>query len=205
MLCTYLFTAELIPANPMPQVGRPKTTKTLPKSLHHNVVTALVAVNRQRRSDPAAATGSNVTAPSSSPRFWPACAPRNSRANIGDLRRTDDGAVIHVRGKGDKDRRIPIEAALVDVLEHYLDSRNTDYRHRQTPLPHRGTGRLAAERTAVRRHDGQRITRGTLQYRVLRAFKKAGIDGNAPEGRCCTAFVTPSPPNSPTPRSASTP
>jgi integrase/recombinase XerC len=32
--------------------------------------------------------------------------------------------VIHVRGKGNKDRRIPIEAALVDVIEHYLDSRH---------------------------------------------------------------------------------
>ena len=35
------------------------------------------------------------------------------RANVGDLRRSDDGAVIHVRGKGGKDRRIPIEPALV--------------------------------------------------------------------------------------------
>ena len=45
------------------------------------------------------------------------------RANVGDLRRTDDGAVIHVRGKGGKDRRIPIEPALVDILERYLDTR----------------------------------------------------------------------------------
>jgi hypothetical protein len=36
-------------------------------------------------------------------------------SNIGDLRRTADGAVIHVRGKGNKDRRLPVEAALVDV------------------------------------------------------------------------------------------
>ena len=77
-------------------------------------------------------------------------------SNIGDLRRTADGAVIHVRGKGNKDRRIPIEAALVDVIEHYLDSRH----HRlpttaKPPLPHRGTGHLATERTAVRRHTGR--------------------------------------------------
>jgi integrase len=45
------------------------------------------------------------------------------RANVGDLRRTDDGAVIQVRGKGGKDRRIPVERALVQVLERYLDSR----------------------------------------------------------------------------------
>ncbi len=35
------------------------------------------------------------------------------RANVGDLRRTDDGAVIDVRSKGGKDRRIPIEPVLV--------------------------------------------------------------------------------------------
>ena len=35
VLCTYLFTADLIPANPMPQVGRPKTTKTLPSVAPH--------------------------------------------------------------------------------------------------------------------------------------------------------------------------
>jgi integrase len=49
------------------------------------------------------------------------------RANVGDLRPSDDGAVIHVRGKGGKDRRIPIEPALVEVLEHYLDSRATRF------------------------------------------------------------------------------
>src|SRR5712671_2396930 len=49
------------------------------------------------------------------------------RANVGDLRRTDDGAVIHVRGKGGKDRRIPIESALVELLERYLDGRATRF------------------------------------------------------------------------------
>ena len=33
VLCTFLFTAELIPANPMPMIGRPKQPKALPKSL----------------------------------------------------------------------------------------------------------------------------------------------------------------------------
>src|SRR4051794_25960162 len=55
VLCTYLFTAELIPANPMPQIGRPKTTKTLPKALHHTAISELVAATEDdeqlRRSD----------------------------------------------------------------------------------------------------------------------------------------------------------
>jgi site-specific recombinase XerC len=33
VLCTFLFTAELIPANPMPMIGRPKQPEALPKSL----------------------------------------------------------------------------------------------------------------------------------------------------------------------------
>ncbi len=45
------------------------------------------------------------------------------RANVGDIRITDDGGVIHVRGKGNKDRRIPVEQSLIRVLERYLDSR----------------------------------------------------------------------------------
>ena len=49
------------------------------------------------------------------------------RANVGDLRRTDEGAVIQVRGKGGKDRRVPIKSALVQVLERYLDGRATRF------------------------------------------------------------------------------
>lgn len=43
MLCTFLYTSELISANPMPLVGRPKLAKTLPKALQTNSVAALLA------------------------------------------------------------------------------------------------------------------------------------------------------------------
>ena len=42
VLCTYLFTAELIASNPMPMVGRPKLAKTLPKALAADAVAALL-------------------------------------------------------------------------------------------------------------------------------------------------------------------
>ena len=78
VLCTFLYTSELIAANPMPLVGRPKIAKTLPKALPTDSVAALLATlnadpQRRRR----AATGSNVIAHSSSPRCWPGCAPMN--------------------------------------------------------------------------------------------------------------------------------
>ena len=106
------------------------------------------------------------------------------RANVGDLRRSDDGAVIHVRGKGGKDRRIPIESALVQVLERYLDSRATRFpaaaKRRSSP-----GGGLTAWPSAAPLFvgsDGERITRGILQYRVLRAFGRAGIDADRARG-----------------------
>ena len=53
VLCTFLYTSELIPANPMPLVGRPKLAKTLPKAavlvndVHHSVAVERVAGQNQ--------------------------------------------------------------------------------------------------------------------------------------------------------------
>ena len=45
-------------------------------------------------------------------------------ADIGDIRITDNrAATIHVRGKGGKERSVPIEAEPLSVIEAYLDSR----------------------------------------------------------------------------------
>ena len=56
VLCTFLYTAELIGANPMLLVGRPKLAKTLPKALPTDSVVALLAAleadpQPRRRSD----------------------------------------------------------------------------------------------------------------------------------------------------------
>ena len=185
VLCTYLYTAELIAANPMPMVGRPKLAKTLPKALPADAVAALVGalnadqVPRRRNDWMERDRALILTALLAGLR-----ADELVRANVGDLRRSDDGAVIHVRGKGGKDRRIPIESALVVVLERYLDSRATRFpaaaKRRSSPR-----GGLAAWPSAAPLFvgaDGDRITRGTLQYRVLRAFRHAGIDADRARG-----------------------
>src|SRR5712672_130871 len=185
VLCTFLFTAELIAANPMPLVGRPKLAKTLPKALPTDSVAALLATlnedpPRPRRADWVERDRALIlTALLAGLR-----ADELLRANVGDVRRTDDGAVLHIRGKGGKDRRVPIEATLVEVLERYLDSRATRFpttaRKRSSPA-----GGLAAWSSSAPLFvgaDGERISRGTLQYRVLRAFRRAGIDASSARG-----------------------
>jgi integrase/recombinase XerC len=185
VLCTYLYTAERIAANPMPLVGRPKLAKTLPKALPADAVAALLGAlaadpQPRRRTDWMQRDRALIlTALLAGLR-----ADELVRANVGDLRRTDDGAVVHVRGKGGKDRRIPIEPALVDILERYLDSRAARFpaaaKRRSSP-----GGGLTAWPTAAPLFvgsEGDRISRGTLQYRVLRAFRRAGIDADRARG-----------------------
>jgi site-specific recombinase XerD len=105
-------------------------------------------------------------------------------ANVGDIRIIDDDdGVLHVRGKGNKDRRIPLERSPIDVVITYLDSRatrlpgSTKRRTTETSL-----GRWSTTSPLFVGSNGERITRGTLQYRVLRAFKKASIDGERARG-----------------------
>jgi site-specific recombinase XerD len=72
---------------------------------------------------------------------------------------------------------------LVEVLEHYLDSRMgrfpaTARRH----SPGRGLAAWPPAAPLFVGADGERISRGTLQYRVLRAFRPAGIDADRARG-----------------------
>ncbi|GLV12027.1 hypothetical protein MyChFU_53470 [Mycobacterium intracellulare subsp. chimaera] len=104
-------------------------------------------------------------------------------ANIGDIRATDDGGVLHVRGKGNKDRPIPAEDGLIQVLQRYLDSRAS----RSPGGAKRYCGRAGmtawpASAALFVGTDGERITRGVLQYRVLRAFKEAGMNSQRARG-----------------------
>jgi len=184
VLCTFLYTSELIAANPMPLVGRPKLPKTLPKALPTESVTSLLAAlssdpEPRRRSDWIERDRALIlTALLAGLR-----ADELLRANVGDLRPSDDGAVIHVRGKGGKDRRVPIEPALVETLEHYLDSRATRFPATTGKRsPGRGLAAWAPATPLFVGADGERISRGTLQYRVLRAFRRAGIDAERARG-----------------------
>ena len=124
VICTYLYTAGLISSNPMPLVGRPKVPKTLPKSLAQDAVAALLAAIEH---DEGSARSSDWAERDRAIVLTALLAGLRSGelvdANVGDIRVSENGGVIDVRGKGGKDRRVPIEQALVDVLDRYLVTR----------------------------------------------------------------------------------
>ena len=184
VLCDFLYTAELIPANPMPFVGRPKAAKTLPRSLPQPAVTALLDVveadhQSTRRTDwPQRDLALILTGLLAGLR-----ADELRRADVGDIRRsTDGGAVLHVRGKGSKDRAVPIEVELLSVIEDYLDSRASRLPATLKSSTGKGLSRWAANAPLFVGRDGQRITRGTIQSRVRRAFRRAGPDAQPVRG-----------------------
>jgi integrase/recombinase XerC len=184
VLYDFLYTAELIAANPMPFVGRPKAAKTLPRSLPQPAVGALLdAVDRdhepQRRTDwPERDLALILTGLLAGLR-----ADELRRADVGDIRTsTGDGAVIHVRGKGSKDRTVPIEADLLSVIEDYLDSRAIRFSTTLKSTSGQGLSRWPANAALFVGRDGKRITRGTVQSRVRRAFRRAGPDAQPVRG-----------------------
>ncbi|GAQ32767.1 site-specific recombinase [Mycobacterium pseudoshottsii JCM 15466] len=105
------------------------------------------------------------------------------RANIGDIRCNADGGVLHVSGKGNKDRRIPCDTKLIEMLQRYLQTREDRIPHlRKRSASPDAMGRFSPTAPLFVGSDGERITRGTLQYRILRGFKKAGINNDRAAG-----------------------
>lgn len=186
VLCTFLYTGEQLAANPMQLVGRPKPAKALPKALPRTAVEALLETVVQdhvskRRTDWAERDLAIIlTALLAGLRAEELCG-----ANVGDIRTTDHGAaVIHIQGKGGKQRSVPIEADLLAVIEAYLDSRALRFPDTEKRRATAGSGlaRWSARSPLFVGRDGQRITRGTLQSRIKRAFTRAGPDAQPVPG-----------------------
>lgn len=185
VLCTFLFTGEELTANPMPLVGRPKLARSAPKSLPRSAVGALIETVRAdegstRRTDwPERDLALILTALLAGLR-----ADELRLVDVGDIRTTRGAAaVIHVHGKGGKERSVPIEAALLEAIETYLESRAT--RFPDSAKKNRaasGLSRWPAQSALFVGRDGERITRGTLQSRIKRAFSRAGADAQPVRG-----------------------
>lgn len=187
VLCTFLYTGEQLAANPMQLVGRPKLGKALPKALPRTAVEALLETVGQdqgskHRTDWAERDLALIlTALLAGPR-----AEELRQADVGDIRTTDDGAaVILIKGKGGKERAVPIEAGLLSVIEAYLHTRAIRFPgtvKRKTNAAASPLSQWPARSALFVGRDGERITRGTLQSRIKRAFKRAGPDAQPVPG-----------------------
>ena len=187
VLCTFLYTGEVLAANPMQLVGRPKLAKPLPKALPRSAVEALLEAvaqdrNLVRQTDWAERDLAIIlTALLAGLR-----ADELRQLDVGDIRTTDDGAaLIRVKGKGGKERSVPIEGELLSVIDVYLDSRAIQFpgalRRKGAP-PGPALSRWPAGAPLFVGRDGERITRGTLQSRIKRAFKRAGPEAQPVPG-----------------------
>lgn len=103
------------------------------------------------------------------------------KLNIGDFtaRHDEPGAMtIRLLGKGSKYRHATAEPELTQILEKYLTSRAKRFpdtvpdglRRKRNPWK-----RFDQEQPLFVGADGERITRGTIQYRIKRAYARAGI------------------------------
>ena len=105
------------------------------------------------------------------------------------VRPFSEAQATHVRGKGGKDRRIPIEQKLIEVLDSYLDSRAVRFPGAMKRRPTAGgLAAWAATAPLFVGSDGERITRGTLQYRVLRLQESR--PGRPARPRCTSVWAT---------------
>ncbi|MDO3013334.1 tyrosine-type recombinase/integrase [Mycobacteroides abscessus subsp. abscessus] len=193
VLCTYLYTAEHLEANPMSLIGRPKLAKTLPKALPRSAVNTLLDTVAQD----ANSTNKTVWAERDLALICTSLlaglrAAEMQILDIGNIRTVDSGgAVFHVTGKGSKERSIPIETPLLAVIETYLDSRALrfpDTIKRTGAAGATGLARWPTRAPLFVGRDGTRITRGTLQSRVKRAFKLAGPDAQPIPGALVHGF-----------------
>ena len=187
-LCSYLFTSDLIVANPMDAVLRPKVAKTVPKAFDQDAVEKLITALTTDEDDNAHAWRERDLAIVLTALLTGCRLSELVTLNIGDFRDLDDTGrlkAITVHGKGNKQRVLTAEPALVDVITSYLDSRLRRFpgsgkaRTSPTASPWR---RLRATDPLFLGADGERITAPTIQYRVERAYRRAGINGQRAKG-----------------------
>ena len=191
-LCRFLTAEEVIDKNPMDRIpaisGR--RGRTIPKALPPEAVESLLSYladpnadgghlrkvrKRWRERDYALILLFLVTGMRES---------EMRGVNLGDIVEPygyNGARNINVRGKGDKERLLSIEAPAVKVLEDYLETR-------YLRLPHTGRpaktpwGHWEMDDPLFVSADGERMTTNQIYYRVEVAYREAGINGYRARG-----------------------
>ncbi|MBM4471342.1 recombinase [Prescottella equi] len=195
-LCDYLFSIDTIVANPMSAVLRPKAPKRIPKALPADAVTRLIQTLQEDDTDGVRPWGERDFAIILTALLTGMRSSELIAVDLGDVRSAPDPSggsarVIRVRGKGSKERVATAEPALVATLTGYLESRIARFPEttkRRVPSGATPWQYFRSTDPLFVGADGTRITRGTLQYRVLRAYRRAGINGERAKGALTHQF-----------------
>jgi integrase/recombinase XerD len=171
-LFTFLVSEETVTGNPMAAIEKPRVPKSRPKAITGDDsverLLRVAAAGRQGARDP-----------------WPerdfavvvtllTCGLRLSEL-LGLTMRSIDGPpgdrVIGVRGKGNKERTIPLEPEVESIINRYIESRLTRF-----------PGRIKADAALFVANSGRPMQRGALQYLVDQLYREAGIRTRVPAG-----------------------
>ncbi len=172
---SFLVADAVVAGNPMGTVDRPRPPHRFPKPLRGTdtperlLVSSAAPPDRTRRRQPWPERDFAVVA-------LLLCAGLRSSElldlTVGCLDGREGERYLKVRGKGGKERSIPIEPELDAVVDEYLRSRSARFAGRS---PARGEPLFIG-------HDGAAMGRGALQYLVGRAYREAGVAGRVPQG-----------------------
>ncbi len=171
-LFTFLVAEGVVPGNPMAAVEKPRVPRSRPKSITGDdsirLLLETAAKGRQTARDP-----------------WPerdlaivvtliTCGLRLAELLSLTLRSLDGPPgerVIGVRGKGNKERTVPLEPEVEAILASYFETR-------QRRFP----GRIAADAPLFVANSGEAMRRGGLQYLIDQLYREAGIRTRVPAG-----------------------
>lgn len=171
-LFTFLVSEEITAGNPMAGVARPKVPASRPKPVGgDDSVSRLLQVAARGR------------ARSRHP--WPerdlaavvlllACGLRLSELvslRVGSIEGPEGERVLGVRGKGSKERTLPVEPEVEAIVASYLQSR---YQRFGVPLRPQDP-LLVSDRGGV-------MQRGSVQYLIAELYREAGIRNQVPRG-----------------------
>ncbi len=171
-LFTFLVAEGVVPGNPMAAIEKPRVPKSRPKaivgddSIQLLLTTAATGRKTARNPWPERDLALIVTLITGGLRL----------AEILDLTlRSIDGPpgdrVLAVRGKGNKERTIPLESEVEAVIREYLESRL-----RRFP------GRIPIDAALFVDTNGRPMQRGGLQYLIDQLYREAGIRSRVPSG-----------------------
>ena len=182
----HLVSEEYLAGSPMPGVGKPKAPRRLPKAFAEDDAARIVQVltdSSVRRRDPWPELDAAVVLTTL---VTGVRAAELLAVNVGDVTRASGNERIKVLGKGEAERSIPVEPALLDVLGAYLDSRRKRFpesaRQRGVTTPEdpwswwRKSAPLFVDRA------GERMQIGSLQYLVELVYRDAGVNASRARG-----------------------